>query len=219
MSSKRFQIGFFASGRGSNFSAVLKKMDSGELPADPSFLLSNNSGSPALELARANKIPAYHVSRKTEGSEEGVAAKMLEVLEAHRPGLLILAGYMKPAPPEVLRFMGNKVINIHPALLPAFSGQGWYGMRIHEGVIQRGCQYTGITIHGVNGIYDEGPIILQVVQEVDPDDTPESLASKVMALEHANLWKVAKACAEGQLAFSGEKILGTEVFRKSLAAS
>ena len=194
-----YRIAVFASGGGSNLQALIDRIRSGELPASLAFVLSNNSKSGALEKARAFGAPTYHVSALTEGGEGGVTARMTALLREHRADLLVLAGYMKPVPAEVLAAMKNRVVNIHPALLPAFGGQGYYGHKIHEGVVARGCQYTGLTIHMVNDRYDEGQIILQRAIPVPPGGDADRVGALVLAQEHAWYWRVIRAFAAGQI--------------------
>jgi phosphoribosylglycinamide formyltransferase-1 len=194
-----YRIAVFASGGGSNLQALMDRIRSGELPVEIAFVLSNNSKSGALEKARAFGAPAYHVSAPSEGGEEKAVARMLALLDAHKADLLVLAGYMKPVPAEVLARMKNRIVNIHPALLPAFGGQGYYGHKVHAGVIARGCQYTGITIHMVNERYDEGQILLQRVAHVPPGSTADEVGALVLKQEHAWYWQVIRAFATGAI--------------------
>jgi phosphoribosylglycinamide formyltransferase 1 len=194
-----YRIAVFASGGGSNLQALIDRIRTGELPVELAFVLSNNSKSPALAKARAFGAPAYHVSALTEGGEAGAAERMAGLLRGHRADLLVLAGYMKPVPDAVLALMKNRVINIHPALLPAFGGQGFYGHRVHEGVVARGCQFTGLTIHMVNARYDEGQILLQRVVAVPPGGTADEVGALVLKQEHAWYWRVVRAFAEGKI--------------------
>lgn len=195
----RFRIGVFASGGGSNLQALMDRIRSGELAVEIAFVLSNNSKSGALDKARAFGAPAYHVSAFTEGGEDKAAARMLEIARTHSIDLLVLAGFMKKLPPALLAELKNRILNIHPALLPAFGGEGFYGSKVHAGVIARGAQYSGITIHMVNENYDEGQIVLQRVVPVPIGCTPEELAAKVLACEHAHLWRVIRAFATGEI--------------------
>jgi phosphoribosylglycinamide formyltransferase-1 len=194
-----YRIAVFASGGGSNLQALIDRMRAGDLPATLAFVLSNNSKSGALEKARAYGAPAYHVSALSEGGEGKAAARMAALLREHRADLLVLAGYMKPVPAEVLSLMKNRVVNIHPALLPAFGGQGYYGRKVHEGVVARGCQYTGLTIHMVNERYDEGQILLQRMVPVPPGSTADEVGALVLKQEHAWYWRVIRAFATGAI--------------------
>lgn len=194
-----YRIGVFASGGGSNLQALIDRIKTGELPAELAFVLSNNSKSGALEKAKAFGTRAYHVSAMTEGSEEKAAARMSSIVAEERIDLLVLAGYMKKVPAALLSQLKNRILNIHPGLLPAFGGEGFYGHKVHEGVIARGCQYTGLTIHMVNGLYDEGQIVLQRVVPVDPEWTAERLGAEVLKGEHAWYWRVVKGFATGEI--------------------
>lgn len=190
-----------ASGGGSNFQALLDHLDPGilsENPAEAAFVASNNSGAPVLDRARKSGIPAYHVSAKTEGSEESAAKKLVALLDEHNPDLLVLAGYMKKVPDAVLKRMKNRVINIHPALLPKYGGAGMFGHHVHEAVVRAGETFSGMTIHMVNENYDEGQIIVQRKVDVFGADASK-VATRVLALEHDTYWRVLKAFAEGKI--------------------
>ena len=190
----RFAV--LASGGGSNLQALLDRIRSGDLPAELVFTVSNNSQSKALERTRNAGSPAFHVSSKTEGSEEGVASKLLELIDSHPVDLLVLAGYMKKLPDALLQRLKNRVVNIHPALLPAFGGTGFYGERVHEAVVQSGCKFTGVTIHMVNEEYDEGQIILQRKVCVPVGADAKTVGELVLAKEHDSYWRVLKAFAD-----------------------
>jgi phosphoribosylglycinamide formyltransferase-1 len=142
-----------------------------------------------LERARQAGIEAVHASAKSLGSDEAVEAKILELIDRHQIKVLVLAGYMKALPASVVRRLPGAVVNVHPALLPAFGGQGMYGRHVHAAVIARGAQWTGVTIHLVTENYDEGPILRQRIVAVRPDDSPESLGARVLAGEHDTLWR------------------------------
>jgi phosphoribosylglycinamide formyltransferase-1 len=220
--SPTYRIAVFASGGGSNLQALIDRIAAGELPAELAFVLSNNSKSPALAKARAFGAKAYHVSALTEGGEAGAAVRMVALLTEHKADLLVLAGYMKPVPGPVLALMKNRVVNIHPALLPAFGGQGYYGHKVHEGVVARGCQYSGLTIHMVNERYDEGQILLQRVVAVPPGSSADEVGALVLKQEHAWYWKVIRAFAEGRiLPLAGDepmRAVDTSAFLADLAA-
>ena len=188
-----------ASGGGSNLQAILDKIQSGDLAAVPAFVASNNSQSQALERARRAGIPSFHVSAKTEGSEISAAARIIRLLDEHAPDLLVLAGYMKKVQDALLNRMRNRVLNIHPALLPAFGGEGFYGHKVHEAVVRRGCQYTGMTVHVVNGEYDAGQILLQRVVVVPGGSDVDAVAARVLSKEHDSYWRVLRGFAEGDL--------------------
>jgi phosphoribosylglycinamide formyltransferase 1 len=194
-----YRIGVFASGGGSNLQSLLERIQSQDLPAEIAFVLSNNSKAGALAKARAFGVPAYHVSALTEGGEDKVTEKMLDLVQSHSLDLLVLAGFMKKVPAALLAKLRNRIVNIHPALLPAFGGEGFYGHKVHEGVIARGAQYSGITIHMVNEDYDAGQIVLQRVVAVPLGCTSEELGALVLKCEHAWFWQVIKGFALGEI--------------------
>lgn len=198
-------IAVFASGRGSNFQAILNAIDSGSLPARITALISNKSDAGAMEIARGHDIPTSHLSQKLFQKEDALAEAMLNVLTKQRADLIVLAGYLKKIPVQVVRRFRNRIINIHPALLPSFGGAGMYGHFVHEAVIASGVKVSGATVHLVDEEYDRGPIILQKTVEVLPADTPDSLAAKVLKIEHEIFPFAVKAFAEGRIKIEGKK--------------
>jgi len=177
-------IGVFASGRGSNFQAILDAIHQRVLTARVSLLLSNKSDAGALEIARAHHIPAIHLSQKQFADEPSFAAAMMRLLKEHDVQIIALAGYLKKIPVSVVREYRNRILNIHPALLPSFGGHGMYGHFVHEAVIASGAKLSGATVHLVDEEYDRGPIVLQKSVPVERGDTPESLAARVLHVEH-----------------------------------
>jgi phosphoribosylglycinamide formyltransferase-1 len=198
-------IAVFASGRGSNFQAILNSIDAGSLPARVVMLLSNNSGAGAMEIARTRGILTNHISQKMFPTEEKFAEAILKVLSEHHVELIALAGYMKKIPSAVIRQYRNRIVNIHPALLPSFGGTGMYGYYVHSAVIASGVKVSGATVHLVDEEYDRGPIVMQKAVNVAPNDTPESLAAKVLKIEHEIYPFVLKAFAEGKVKIEGKK--------------
>lgn len=193
-------IGVFGSGRGSNFQAILDAIHRGALPETRICLvISNNSDAGILSIARANSLPAIHLSRKQFDSEDALVNAQMAELQSHDVNCIVLAGYMKKLHPRIISAYPNRILNIHPALLPAFGGQGMYGMRVHEAVIASGEQYSGATVHLVDEEYDHGAIVLQHRVKVDANDTPESLAAKVLELEHALYPEALRLIAEGKI--------------------
>ncbi|MBK8803953.1 MAG: phosphoribosylglycinamide formyltransferase [Fibrobacteres bacterium] len=183
------KIAVLCSGGGSNLQALIDRIQTGHLDAQIEWVVSNNGDSHALERARKAGIEAIHLSAKTEGTSEAADRKLLSLIRDRGISVLVLAGYMKMLPPGVLELLPGRVINIHPALLPAFGGKGMFGLRVHEAVLARGVHWTGVTIHLVSEHYDEGPILRQRVVAVQPGDTPQSLGSRVLAVEHDTLWR------------------------------
>jgi phosphoribosylglycinamide formyltransferase 1 len=198
-------IAVFASGHGSNFQAILNAIGAGLLPARIVVLISNKSDAGAMEIARAYNISAKHLSQKMFSSEEALADAILEVLEENHAEFIALAGYLKKIPAQVIRQYKNRIANIHPALLPSFGGEGMYGHRVHEAVIASGEKISGATVHLVDEDYDRGPIVLQKTITITQDDTPDSLAAKVLKIEHEIFPLALKAFAEGRVSVEGRK--------------
>jgi phosphoribosylglycinamide formyltransferase-1 len=199
-------IAIFASGRGSNFQAILSAIDVGFLPARITVLISNRSDARALDIARARKIQTSHLSQKMFPSEEALAEAILNVLSQQRAELLVLAGYLKKIPLQVVRRYRNRIVNIHPALLPLFGGAGLYGHFVHEAVIASGMKVSGATVHLVDEEYDRGPIVMQKTVEITQEDTPDLLAAKVLKIEHEIFPLALKAFAEGKIKIEGRKV-------------
>lgn len=192
-------IAVFASGRGSNFNALHNAINDQHIAARIVVVISNNSDSGALNLARAFQIPAIHLGQKQFPSNELFTAKLLETLESFKVGLIVLAGYMKKLDPLLIARFKNRIINVHPALLPAFGGHGMYGHFVHEAVIAAGVKKTGATVHCVDEEYDHGPIVLQESIDVSPHDSAESIAEKVLRIEHQLLPKAVALFAENKI--------------------
>lgn len=199
-------IAVFASGRGSNLMAIINAIKEGKLNAKIALVISNNPNAGALEIAMVNGIDALHISRKQFDSDEKYVEKLLHELKTRNIELIVLAGYMKKIPPEIIREYQNKILNIHPALLPAFGGPGMYGMNVHKAVIDYGVKITGVTVHIVDEEYDHGPIVMQKAVEVRQDDTPETLAERVLKVEHEIYPQVIKLFVEGKVIVSGRKV-------------
>ncbi|MBI5404506.1 MAG: phosphoribosylglycinamide formyltransferase [Ignavibacteriae bacterium] len=176
----------FASGSGTNFRALIEAKKSGIIKSDISLLITNNSDCGAVKIADEFDIPHFHISRKKypDISEEEYAEIFLNKMEQHKIDFIVLAGYMKIIDEKIIRKYHNRIINIHPALLPAFGGKGMYGMNVHNAVIESGVKESGVTIHYVNEEYDRGEIILQEKVLVESEDTAETLQKKVLKLEH-----------------------------------
>jgi len=199
-----------ASGGGSNFQALLDAAKRGDLNARAVFLACNNSTAGAMEKANQAGVPAYHVSAKTEGSEAGVSARLLALIDEHRPDLLVLAGYMKKVPDAVLARLKNRIVNIHPALLPEFGGTGMYGHHVHEAVVSAmrrriaenlvddGRYLSGMTIHMVNEHYDEGQYLIKRAVDIYGADA-SGVAQRVLELEHDTYWRVLQGFATGAM--------------------
>ncbi|MEE8417256.1 MAG: phosphoribosylglycinamide formyltransferase [candidate division Zixibacteria bacterium] len=177
-------IAVFASGSGTNLQALMNASKGEILRGEVAAVISNNSRAYALERARKENIPAYHISGKTYSERTKFVSRLFEVFDENNINLVVLAGYMKLVPIEVVRKYRSRIINIHPALLPGYGGKGMYGTTVHKAVIESGDRLSGATVHIVDEIYDHGAILIQRTVPVLADDTPESLAARVLKVEH-----------------------------------
>lgn len=187
-------IAVFASGGGSNLQALLDHFGgagSGRIV----LVVSDRADAGALERARRAGVAARVLEVRGRDPEE-VAAEMLEALRAAGADLVVLAGYLRLMPPEVVTAYRGRMLNIHPALLPAFGGRGMYGMNIHRAVLAAGCTVSGVTVHFVDERYDTGPILIQWPVPVLPGDSAEELAARVLAVEHRLLPVAVEVVAE-----------------------
>ena len=197
-------LGFFASGRGSNMQAVIDACNSGFLDAKPGVVISNNSQSEALTRARREEIPAYHFSSKTHPDPAQLDQVILSALLRHQVALVVLAGYMKKLGAKTLSAYQGRVINIHPALLPKYGGEGMYGSHVHEAVIAAGDTETGVTIHLVDTEYDHGAILAQCRLPVLENDTGLTLAERVLEMEHTFLVETLERIITGEIILPGQ---------------
>jgi phosphoribosylglycinamide formyltransferase 1 len=174
------RIGVLASGRGTNLQALIDRIAAlGDAsPMEIALVASNRADAPALERARAESIPAAVFNAGDDGTE------MINLLLSHDVHLVVLAGYLKRIPPSVVREFHGRIVNVHPGLLPEFGGAGMYGAKVHQAVISSGAKMTGVTVHLVDDEFDHGPVVAQWKVPVLDNDTPESLASRVLEVEH-----------------------------------
>lgn len=202
-------LAFFASGGGSNFQAILNRIQSGELKdARAALLITNNSKCGAVEKAHAANVPVVHLSGQTHADPQAFTEAMVQALKAHDIQWIVLAGYMKRVPDAVLNAWPNRVINIHPALLPAFGGPGHWGHHVHEAVIQAGVRVSGATVHFVDSVYDHGQIIAQRPVRVFSNDTPDDVAARVLKQEHDLYWRVVDALVHSRIEVRQGKVWG-----------
>lgn len=194
-------------GRGSNLQAILDGCAAGKADARVSVAICTRSESPAMDRARAAGAPAVVVSpRKYEGDTEGYGAALLRVLDRYDVGLICLAGYMLMLPQSVVDHFRDRIMNVHPALLPLFGGKGMYGENVHRAVLESGMKVCGATVHFVDEVYDSGPIIVQAAIPVEEGDTPETLAARVLPLEHRLYVEAISLFAAGRLRVEGRRV-------------
>jgi phosphoribosylglycinamide formyltransferase-1 len=202
---KKLNLVVLASGGGTNLQAIIDNIEAGKLNAQIRAVISNNSKAYALERARNHHIPAIHLSHKQFDSSEEFDQKLLSILKENETDMIVLAGYMKMIAPTIIRQYKNRIINIHPALLPSFGGKGMYGIHVHEAVIKSGAKVTGVSVHLVDEIYDHGAIVLQKTAPVMDDDTPESLAERVLKVEHQAYSEALQLFAEDKIEVKGNR--------------
>jgi len=198
ISDVRMNIAVFLSGTGTNFKAIAAAIEEGKIPAKITLVASNKPEAPGLMTAREMDFTTALFRRDEYPDGESFADYMLDTLNREEVQLIALAGYLRKIPPKVLRRYKNRIINIHPALLPKYGGKGMYGMNVHKAVIASGDKETGVTIHYVNGEYDQGEIIAQRKVPVLAGDTAESLAKRVLKVEHEFYPQVIKELIERQ---------------------
>lgn len=169
------------SGGGTNLQAILDAVDAGEITnAEISVVISNNPGAYALERARAKGVEAVCISPKDFGNREQFHQALLDKLQSEGVDLIVLAGFLVVIPEMLVRAYPNRIINVHPSLIPSFCGTGYYGLKVHEAALARGVKVTGATVHFVDAGTDTGPIILQRAVEIREGDTPQILQRRVM---------------------------------------
>lgn len=169
------------SGGGTNLQAILDAIDAGTVTnTEVIAVISNNAGARALKRAEEHGIPAICISPKEYADRESFNRVFTDKLDSLQPDLIVLAGFLVKIPEQTVALFGNRIINIHPSLIPSFCGVGYYGLRVHEKALERGVKVTGATVHFVNEGMDEGPIIAQKAVAVEDGDTPEVLQRRVM---------------------------------------
>ncbi len=199
------RLGVLVSGGGTNLQAIMDAIEKEELPdVKISVVLSSKAGVKALTRAKKKKIPTEVVEKEHHGEQDSYDAALVRTLQTYQVDLVILAGFMAILGSLFIRNYENRIMNIHPALIPSFCGKGYYGLKVHKKVLQHGVKVTGATVHFVTEEVDAGPIILQKPVMVQPFDTPELLQQRVM--EHAE-WQIypqaIRLYAEGRLSIEG----------------
>lgn len=199
MQNKTVRIAVLVSGGGTNLQALIDSSKRGELKSGSiSLVISNKASAYALERAETEGIPSMVIAKREGGSQEEFENEMISALEEHNIDVIVLAGFMSILSERFTSRYPKRIINIHPSLIPSFCGRGFYGLRVHQAVLDAGVKVTGATVHFVNEIPDGGEIIMQKAVSVRKNDTPESLQKRVMRTAE---WKilpasVEKVCAE-----------------------
>ncbi len=179
------RLALFASGGGTNFTAIQREIEAGQLAATVACLVVNRSECGAAEFAEQCGIPVLHFPNRYFGEDVPQAEEVVQALQEREVDYVVLAGFLRLIPRQLLAAFPNRILNIHPALLPAFGGKGMYGTRVHQAVWASGATVSGATIHFIDEQFDHGPILLQEAVELDRlQDTPETIQQKVLAVEH-----------------------------------
>ncbi|MBN2898379.1 MAG: phosphoribosylglycinamide formyltransferase [Clostridia bacterium] len=190
------RIGVLVSGGGTNLQAIIDGTLNGTIQGEVALVVSNRKNAFGLERAKKHGIPALYIGKGNYPEQADADAALLEALESHEVDVVVLAGYLNILSPAMIARYRNKIINIHPSLIPAYSGMGYYGMKVHEAVIANHEAYSGATVHFVDEGTDTGEIIVQERVRVSEEDTPETLAKKVLVVEHRLLVEsTAKLCS------------------------
>lgn len=198
------RIAVLLSGAGTSLENLLEHIETGRLDARVAVVIASKPAAGGLERARRRGIPARAIPRRAHPDIEAFNDALHEELGRHAVDLVALLGFLSPFHPRG-RYAG-RVINVHPSLIPAFSGRGFYGHRVHEAVLEAGVKLTGATVHFADDEYDHGPIILQEAVPVRDDDTPDSLAARVQEVERCLVPEAIRLFAEGRLVIEGRRV-------------
>lgn len=201
MADKKTRIGVLASGRGSNLQAVMDAVEAGKLKAEIVVVISDKKGAYALERARKRGIAAEFIDPKPIRRRDDYDAKVLETLKKYKVDLVLLAGYMRVVSMVIIEAYENRIMNIHPSLLPSFPG-----LHVQKKAIDHGARFSGCTVHFVNGGVDTGPIIIQAVVPVHPGDDEDTLAARILKQEHKIYPEAVRLFTEGRLRVEGRRV-------------
>jgi formyltetrahydrofolate-dependent phosphoribosylglycinamide formyltransferase len=204
MTSPTLRIAVLLSGSGTSLENLLEHIDSGDVPGRVEVVIASKAEAFGLERARRRGIPAVAVVRKQHPEVGAFNDALHAVLDDFDADVVLLLGFLSPF--ETRGRFDGRTLNVHPALIPAFCGKGFYGHRVHEAVLEAGVKVTGATVHFVDAEYDHGPIILQEAVPVRDDDTPDTLAARVQAAERRLVPEAVRLFAEGRLTIDGRRV-------------
>jgi formyltetrahydrofolate-dependent phosphoribosylglycinamide formyltransferase len=200
------RIAFLVSGNGTLFEHLTVKMREGAINATPALVISSHPGAPAIERARRLDVPCTVLRREDYATEEEFCRAILDTLNQHHVNFVCLAGYLKLVPHSIVERFRHRMLNIHPALLPAFGGKGMYGRKVFEAAIEYGVRIHGVTVHLVDDEYDHGPIVLQRAVFVALDDTPDTLQARVHSIEYDLYADAVKLFAADRVQVNGRRV-------------
>ena len=189
-----------------NMQAIIDACKSGKINGEVALVLGVKDDAPAMERAGSQGIKTLALSPKSFDTTEAYDDAVLAAVQSNGIDLICLAGYMRVLGQNVVDAYRNRIMNVHPALIPSFGGKGMYGHHVHEAVIERGVKFSGATVHLVDEEYDTGPIVLQTVVPVLDDDTPDTLAARVLDAEHKTYAEAVALFADGRLEVVGRKV-------------
>ena len=196
----RLQLAVLASGRGSNFDVLCQAIERGDLDADIKVLISDKENAPALDKARKHNIEAVYLNPRSYNNRNEYETELVKLLKGYQVTVVALAGYMRLVGPVLLEHFPYRIVNIHPALLPAFPG-----LQAQQQAVDYGVKYSGCTVHIVDAGMDTGPVLMQAVVPVLPDDNADTLAQRILVEEHQIYWRSLQLLAEGRVYIDGRK--------------
>ncbi len=200
------KLAAFASGRGSNFASIHKHIKENDLPAKYVLLVSDRPSPGAADFAVQEGIHFVHINSKAFPSRDEFVARLLRELESRAVDWITLAGYLKMVPSEVVQRYHNHILNIHPALLPLFGGKGMYGHNVHQAVLESGMKITGATVHIVDEQFDTGPVVIQETVPVYYEDTADTIAERVLKVEHKIYPEAVELAALDKIRVHGRRV-------------
>lgn len=202
-----FNIAVLISGGGSNLQSILDSIEKGYLKCNVEAVISDREGCAGIERAKLRGVKTYVLDRKIYGQS---LSNEINKLLSKKVDLIVLAGFLSILKGDIMKEFNNRIINIHPSLIPAFCGKGMHGIKVHEKAIEYGVKYSGCTVHFVDEGTDTGPIITQRIVRVQDNDTPESLQKRILLEEHKVLSQVIRNIIDGNIKIDGRRILGGE---------
>lgn len=201
------KIGVLISGGGTNLQAIIDNINSGNIKGEISLIISNRKDAYGLIRGEMAGLDTMYINPKSFASEEDYNLALLQEFKSRNVDLVVLAGYLKVLSKSFVENFSNRIINIHPSLIPSFCGKNYYGTRVHEKVLEYGVKYTGATVHFVDEGTDTGPIILQEIVKVNSDDTVESLQKRVLEVEHKILAEAISLLCDNKLKIEGRRVI------------